>query len=100
MNQLTDFQMDDFTMDNFQMDDFQMDDVTMDDDTFEFLGEDGNIVSLSSIFETDLFKSFLYQNIQNEGIDETSLTLNSHEMLELLSMNQILDTLLYVNTDN
>ena len=94
MNQLTDFQRNDFTMDDVTMD------VTMDDDTFEFLGEDGNIVSLSSIFETDLFKSFLYQNIQNEGIDETSLTLNSHEMLELLSMNQILDTLLYVNTDN
>ena len=76
MNQLTDFQRNDFTMDDVTMD------VTMDDDTFEFLGEDGNIVSLSSIFETDLFKSFLYQNIQNEGIDETSLTLNSHEMLE------------------
>ena len=78
MNQATDFQM--------------FDNVTMDDATFEFLGEDGDIVKLSSVFEIDLYKSLLHQNIKNECIDQTSLTLKS--------MNQILDTLIYVKSCN
>ena len=75
--------------------------IEMDDDSFEFLGVDGNMVKLSSICKIEQYKSYLQYGPNESTVDSTSTsTLDPSTMLEILSMNQILDTLLYVDDDN